>query len=222
MTRDAGYRFWNNPKVVREFYQAEAPGYWRDFLGSFKKPFSYSVLDLGCGGGRNTELLIKLGFNTWACDLYDLMLKFARKRIFGLIDPEEVRSRILKASMLDLPFEARCFDIIVANGIYHNTTSKSEFIRAIHESSRVLKENGFLCLNVFYRGFVAPELKVIKSNKDTFITHEGLHLTLLSKSQIRKILSEAGFRPQGEILSYKRKVSTGFRSVLRGVFKKNQ
>ncbi|MFY9493534.1 MAG: class I SAM-dependent methyltransferase [Minisyncoccia bacterium] len=221
MSKNPEHGFWNNPKVVKEFYNAEASPYWRDFLCGLKEPFSYRALDLGCGGGRNTELLVKKGFDTWACDFYELMLKATRRRIGILMGASEARKRIIKASMLNLPFENGCFDIVIANGIYHNTNSIDEFTRAVKETSRILKKGGFLCLNVFYRGIIAPELKEIKSSKHTFITPGGLHLTLIGKREVLRILTDFNIMPQGKIAVYKREVSTGVRSVLRGVFRKS-
>jgi len=33
------------------------------------------VLDLGCGAGRNTQFLFEYGFDVFACDYYDGMVK---------------------------------------------------------------------------------------------------------------------------------------------------
>jgi SAM-dependent methyltransferase len=219
MNKTPEYNFWNNQKIVKQFSDAKFSKYWKDFLNKFKKTSYYRVLDLGCGGGRNTELLIKMGFNTYACDLYDSMVKATKKKVSGLLDKRNIEKRIVKVSMLKLPFKKESFDIVIANGVYHNTNSPSQFINAIRETNRITKKNGFLCLNVFYKGIVAPELCTTKLD-NLFITKEGLHLILLSKRKILLLLKNLNLLPFGEIVTYNRKVNTGLRSVLRGVFKK--
>ncbi|MEK7565172.1 MAG: class I SAM-dependent methyltransferase [Patescibacteria group bacterium] len=220
MYKTPEYKFWNNSKIVKEFSETKVSPYWIYFLEDFKKPSSYKVLDLGCGGGRNTEFLVKSGFDTWACDFYSLMLKTTKKKIASLIGVKETNRRIIQASMFELPFKKEYFNIVIANGVYHNTNSIEEFVSAIKETARVLKKGGFLCLNVFYKGIVVPEFKKIESNKNTFITHEGLHMTLIKRAEILKILASSNIFPWKNILSYKRNVNTGARSVFRGVFKK--
>ncbi len=214
------YNFWNKPEVVKEFYEYEPSPYWRDFLVRLKNPASYKALDLGSGGGRNTKLLIELGFNSWACDLYESMVKSTRKKLAKVIPLKEIKKKVIMSSILKLPFKKDTFDIIIANGVYHNTNSYKEFSTAVKETGRILKTGGFLCINVFYRGVVAPELREIKNNANTFITKEGLHMTLLSRSKILKILKQTGLIPAEKIYLYNKKVSTGLRSVFRGVFKK--
>ncbi len=220
MHKTPEYKFWNNSEIVKEFSETKASPYWIAFLKDFKKQFSYKVLDLGCGGGRNTEFLVKSGFNTWACDFYTSMLKTTRKKVASLVGAKEANKRVIKASMFKLPFKKEYFDIIIANGVYHNTNSIEEFVSAVKETARVLKKGGFLCLNVFYKGILASELKKIKSNKNTFITHEGLHITLIKKAEIVKILAGPKIFPHKNILSYKRNINTGARSVFRGIFRK--
>lgn len=222
MNKTPEYNFWNNPKIVKQFSDAKFSKYWKDFLNKFKKTSSYySVLDLGCGGGRNTELLIKMGFDTYACDLYDSMVKAAKKKVVSLLDIRNIEKRIIKASMLKLPFKEESFDIVIANGVYHNTNSPNQFTNAIKETNRITKKNGFVCLNVFYKGLVAPELCTTKLSKYLFMTKEGLHLILLPKRNILLLLKSLNLLPFGEIVTYNRKVNTGLRSVLRGVFKKS-
>ena len=148
------------------------------------------------------------------------MIKATNKRLAGLLAKRDAEKKIIKASMLKLPFKKESFDIVIANGVYHNTNSPNQFTKAIKETSRILKRNGFLCLNVFYKGVVAPELYTTKSSEYSFITKEGLHLILLPRSKILSISKNFSLSPFGCIITYDRKVSTGVRSVLRGIFRK--
>ena len=211
--------FWNDPRVVEVFYSLPPKKYWKDFLGRFKNPAEVRVLDLGCGGGRNTELLLKMGFNSWACDLHKEMVAASKQRISKLFG-EKNANKIVLASMLNLPFRSGYFDVVVSSGVYHNTRSIGEFQKAIRETSRVLKTGGFLCLNVFYKGRLPRDFKKIKSKKYTYLTRNGLFTTLLPRKKFLEISRNSGFIPVEKLVSYESGVLTGKRSVLRGVLKK--
>lgn len=64
------------------------------------------MLDLGCGAGRNTQFLFEYGFDVFACDYYDGMVEAARKRLLKQgFKKQVVIKRVIKSSMLDLPYE---------------------------------------------------------------------------------------------------------------------
>ena len=123
--------------------------------------------------------------------------------------------------MLKLPYETESLDIILSNGIYHNTSSVDEFEQAIRESARILKKGGLLCLNVFSNAYVDETL-----NKQTeeflFVTPDGLDMMLLPPIRILDILNTVSLVPYNETVSYESKINVGTRSVLRGIFCKKQ
>ena len=150
------------------------------------------------------------------------MVNATRKRLAPFIGKRDALKRIIIAPMTRLPFQDGSFNIVIANGVYHNTGSLNEFIEAIQETGRILKNDGFLCINVFYRGVVAPELRRIRDNSCVFITKERLRLTLLTKNTILKSLKKSSLFPIENVITYDRNVSTGLRSVLRGICRKSR
>ena len=187
------------------------------FFETIKYPESLTVLDLGCGGGRNTYMLAELGFRVEACDLHENMLKATWMKIQKLNSLKRNKVHIQKANMLKLPYETESLDIILSNGIYHNTSSVDEFEQAIRESARILKKGGLLCLNVFSNAYVDETL-----NKQTeeflFVTPDGLDMMLLPPIRILDILNTVSLVPYNETVSYESKINVGTRSVLRGIF----
>jgi len=51
-------------------------------------PVSSTILDLGCGRGRHTEPLLRLGFPVHACDPRPDAVEAARDRVGGLVEGE--------------------------------------------------------------------------------------------------------------------------------------
>ena len=208
--------YWNSKKIVDEFSKADEPYYWKEFFGSIKHPEDIIVLDLGCGGGRNTSMLADLGFKVEACDLHLNMTKATEMRIQGLGRKKE-NVHIQQANMLKLPFDTESMDIVLSNGIYHNSSSVDEFKQAIQESIRVLKNNGILCLNVFTDSYIDDTLVKQKENS-LFLTPDGLDMVLLSERYILDLLKNFSVFPYSEPICYKSEINVGIRSVLRGVF----
>jgi|MDTB01.2.fsa_nt_gb ubiquinone/menaquinone biosynthesis C-methylase UbiE len=96
------------------------------------------VLDIGCGPGRYTVALKKMGAKTVvATDIFNTKGNWHK----GI---EYIRSDLQK-----LPFKDNEFDFIFCNGsISHNKKWKS----AIREYTRVLKPDGWLWLSLFGKG----------------------------------------------------------------------
>ena len=137
-------------------------------------------------------------------------------RIQGLGRKKE-NVHIQQANMLKLPFDTESMDIVLSNGIYHNSSSVDEFKQAIQESIRVLKNNGILCLNVFTDSYIDDTLVKQKENS-LFLTPDGLDMVLLSERYILDLLKNFSVFPYNEPICYKREINVGIRSVLRGMF----
>lgn len=213
--------FWNSKNITREFYTQPFSSYWLDFFRSIKNRSKKKVLDIGCGGGRNTEMLINLGFDVYACDFYEGMIKITKNRLKknGLKD-EFITDRIKKAPMTKLPYHSNYFDIILSHGVYHNAQSLKEINHALEESARVLKEKGHFCFNTFTSVCIAKDFKNIKGQQNVYVTREKLLMVLLSKDEFLKIASNYNLKPDVGIIEYQSVVSTGKRSVLRGILVK--
>ena len=95
------------------------------------------ALDCGCGGGRYTVALQRLGFaEVVGCDWSDEALETARLRAeqAGI---GNVSYR--KADVINLPFDDDSFDFVFCNGVLHHTLSTEQGVR---ELLRVMKPQG--------------------------------------------------------------------------------
>lgn len=142
--------FWERPEVVEQFASRAPDHRLVPLLDEYARPEATRVLDLGCGGGRNTVLLAERGFDVWALDGSVAMVKRTRDRLAPLLGPERVRERVEIGRMDDLSsFDDASLDLVVALGVYHGARSRAEWERAIAETARVLKPGGRLLVNHF-------------------------------------------------------------------------
>jgi ubiquinone/menaquinone biosynthesis C-methylase UbiE len=211
--------FWNNKENIDWFTNQPTSSYWLDFFNGVADKQSSKVLDLGCGGGRNTEMLAKMGFDVYACDRYEGMANQTKKRLikFGWLQ-NQAETKIKEQDMTKTGYRNNFFDCILAHGIYHNAFTESDYEKAIGESARILKPGGILCFNIFTSNTIGKGVKKIKDN--LYETKEKLPMVLYSKSQFLSLAMKKGLSVESEIFEYNSKVTTGERSVMRGFLTK--
>ena len=96
-----------------------------------------SILDAGCGNGRYSYALSKLGAkDVVGIDMSETNLEDANKR---LSERKREGLSFVCGSVLDMPFENESFDFVFSNGVLHHTTDLKQGLR---ELLRVLKRDG--------------------------------------------------------------------------------
>lgn len=100
-----------------------------------------NILELGCGTGKLTELLIKKGFNVTGVDLYEEMLRIAGKRL-----PNE---KFIKQDIRNLKIDG-FFDlaVLLSRTIAYMITEE-DVNRCIGSIYNCLNPNGFVLLDSF-------------------------------------------------------------------------
>lgn len=155
---------WNDPEVVRRFASRDADHRLLALLPTYAEPGTTRVLDLGCAGGRNAELLAESGFDLWAVDVAEAMVRHTRERVARSRGVEEAVRRVRTGRMTDLSEVAgRPFDLVVALGIYHQAQTEDEYFAALDETERVLAPAGRVLVSSFAPGtglFDAPAPRV--------------------------------------------------------------
>ncbi|MBU6998425.1 MAG: class I SAM-dependent methyltransferase [Theionarchaea archaeon] len=93
------------------------------------------AMDFGCGAGRSTRFLKRLGFHTVGVDISTEMLRKARE-----IDPEG-DYRIIEENTLS-QVEADFFDLVLCAFTFDNIPTMEKKIKNFKEIRRILKEEG--------------------------------------------------------------------------------
>ncbi|MDD2753115.1 MAG: class I SAM-dependent methyltransferase [Candidatus Portnoybacteria bacterium] len=187
-----------------------------DYFTKIKKAEGIKVLDIGCGGGRNAELLVKLGFDVYACDCAGAMVRFTKKRIAKISG--KMARNIVSAPMTSLPYPDGFFDYAVSIGTYHNACSFQELRTAFSETARILKSGGKLVLAVFSSKTTSDKLKKAKDKKFVYLRASGRPSVLLPKNGLSELLKKNNLFPEGavsekiiiNIEAARRSIVTGF------------
>lgn len=213
--------YWHQKTVVNTFTNDRPSVALSRFLNKLSNHKLITILDLGCGGGRNTEMIFKKGFQIYACDNSTAMVKQTIKRMGKFIPGNIVGSYIKKATMIKLPYKSNFFDVVVSNGVFHNATSMNMLKKTIEETCRVLKNKGKLYLNIFYEFRNTTGVQKTKSPQ-VFLTSSELKMTLLSRRNILHLFKEVDFKLCSNTRVYKKELNVGVRGVFRAVFVKQK
>ena len=109
-----------------------------DSLGISSQPRDSLILDAGCGTGKCTTAMAKMGFKVVGVDISEKAIEFAKQT-------EENDKLDIDYSVQDLeslPFEDNKFDIVFCGGVLHHFPN---LIKAEEELFRVLKPKGIFC-----------------------------------------------------------------------------
>lgn len=142
-------------------------------------PSSGKALDIGCGDGRNTQLLASSGFDALGTEIHDDIVKGNQRRFPGI--------QFETAFADDLPYGDGLFDLVVAwNSAYYVSARRSSLETHFHEFQRVTSDSGFLIVSVpqptnfIYQGAVPisnwhddPLGQYVEIRKDPFGIRNG-------------------------------------------------
>ncbi len=151
------------------------------------------ALDLGCGAGRNTLPLARLGWEVLGVDLSWPMLTAAMDR--ARQERPGGRLQLALAPMDSLPAPDAAFDLVVAHGIWNLARSAAEFRQAVSEAARVARPGAGLFVFTFSRHTLPPDAAPVAGEPFVFTQFSGDPQCFLADDQLVSELARAGFVP---------------------------
>lgn len=107
-------------------------------------PKKASVLDAGCGFGRDSKAFFDRGYKITGIDLSSGLLKIAKEKYPQI--------NFVKGNLLSLPFKDESFNGVWAHASLVHFDEDSQIKKALDEFNRVLKPNGILHVTVKAKG----------------------------------------------------------------------
>jgi SAM-dependent methyltransferase len=100
-----------------------------------------SVLDAGCGGGRNLVYLLRSGYPVFGVDENPRAVSQVRE-LAAQLAPDLPAENFQVASLTEIPFPDRRFDEVICSAVLHFARDEAQFDRMLAEMWRVLRPGG--------------------------------------------------------------------------------
>jgi len=189
-----GMSLWTSDDTVNGFARAQP----NDVLVRFaareaETRTAGTVVDIGCGAGRNAVPLTRAGWRVVGTDLSHPMLAAAVARVRR--DAPCGRALFMHAPMETIPMADAQADLVVAHGIWNLACSGEEFRHALAEAARVAKPGAGLFVFTFSRNTLAPSAQPVPGEAFVFTQFAGRPQVFLTAAQLVTELASVGFDP---------------------------
>jgi tellurite methyltransferase len=102
-----------------------------------------SLLDAGCGDGRNLIYFLRHNFDVFAVDSNPQLIQQVRL-LASRLAPNLPSQNFLIADVADMPLPGEKFDLVISSAVLHFANDEQHFGRMLDEMWRVLKAGGIL------------------------------------------------------------------------------
>ena len=152
-----------------------------------------TVLDVPCGTGRMTKVLLARGLDVTGADISSPMIDQAKKKLSTYGD----QVQFVEADLTDLNFEDNSFDLITCVRLFGHVPIDVR-LSMLREMRRVTKK--WVVINYFYITSLSKLKRWVK--RVVFKTYEGV-IYPTTKYQMRQEIRETGLKE--EYLSFGRR-----------------
>jgi SAM-dependent methyltransferase len=170
-----------------------------------------TVVDIGCGAGRNAVPLAEMGWDVVGTDLSWPMLCGAANRAR---DAVRIRLQLALAPMERLPIIDGGADLVIAHGIWNLARTAAEFRAAVDEAARVAKPGAGLFVFTFSRHTLPPEVEPLRDEVFVYTEFSGAPQCFLTERQLLDELARGGFVQEAGVPV--REYNRAQRGTLRG------
>lgn len=102
-----------------------------------------TVLDAGCGNGRNLPYFLKNGFSVYGIDSDEAAIAHVR-RLAARLAPALPPGHFIHGDLCNLPWRDKTMDAVISSAVLHFAADEERFGAMLHEMWRVLKPGGVL------------------------------------------------------------------------------
>lgn len=167
-----------------EQYAAAGATYFdMDHITTFTShlPAHATVLDAGCGAGRDAGLLRQQGLKVTGVDLSKGLLRVAKQKFPDI--------PFVKGDLLKLPFKELSFDGVWSNTALLHLETAEDVQQALSETYRVLKKPGLL--HVLVKAQTGTDKTAVVSDK---LSGHDRFFQYFTLEEMKRLLRDTGFK----------------------------
>jgi tellurite methyltransferase len=172
----------NNPSSIHEMI-GETDIYLLDQIMKGRYEIQDTILDAGCGFGRNMHWFIKNNYAIYGINKNEEAISTLKAKYPSL--PGE---RLLVSPVEQMPFANNYFNHIISSAVVHFANNTQQFYSMITEMLRLLKPKGSLFIRM--TSDIGIEDKVHLLNDGVYSIPDGSKRFLLTRTIITSLLQE--------------------------------
>ena len=150
-----------------------------------------SLLDAGCGNGRNLIYFLRHNFQVFAVDSNPQLIQQVSLLASNLA-PHLSSDNFLVADVADMPFPSDKFDLVISSAVLHFARDKQHFDRMLDDMWRVLKPGGLLFARL--ASSIGIESLVKPVGKGWFLLPDGSERFLVDEEMLAASAERLGAR----------------------------
>lgn len=106
-----------------------------------------TILDAGCGGGRNLTYFLRNGYKVYGVDPNPEAVA-AVKSLSASLAPENSLDQFVLAAAENIPFGDELFDLVISSAVLHFAKDEQHFSSMLKGMWRVLKPGGYIFIRL--------------------------------------------------------------------------
>jgi len=140
-----------------------------------------TILDAGCGSGRNLKWFYNAGYTIYGIDKNFDDIEYCKK-VYA-----NQETHFKQASLENIPFAENSFDHVLCNAVLHFAEDLSQYLRMFQELLRILKPQGTLFIRT--ASIFGLEKEVEHIFKGVYNLPDGSQRFLLTKEILEDIMN---------------------------------
>ena len=146
-----------------------------------------TILDAGCGYGRNSELFVKRYFEIYGIDKNKEAIQKTQEHIASW-NPEYDTDCFFTADLEQIPFSDHSFDFIISSAVLHFSENRAQFTRFFDEMIRVLKPGGIVFIRMCTKHTLVHLAQHI--HDDVYLIPDGTTRYLLDVEYLKTLMQK--------------------------------
>ncbi len=148
-----------------------------------------SILDAGCGRGRNLIYFLRNGCQVFGVDHNGKAINYVRELSRSLA-PQIPAENFQVSNVEAMPFPNEYFNVVISSAVLHFADDEWHFRRMLEEMWRVLKSGGLLFVRLASSIGIEDKIELIKER--TYLLPDGSERFLVDEELLISITSQLG------------------------------
>jgi tellurite methyltransferase len=148
-----------------------------------------TVIDLGCGGGRNLHWFLKNNFTVYGIDA-DAAAIAAVKQLVKELSPQTPAENFTVSTIEAMPFTQPAFDLVISNAVLHFAKDKAHFDTMLHRCWQVVKPRGFFFCRL--ASSIGIEREIVSLGNGRYILPDGSERYLVDETMLLNYTGKLG------------------------------